>query len=144
MKAIFVLPFDNGIQFPGLPAETQPDFCILSYAPPPPGTAPYVLAEIRADAADIDILKAEATCLYLCEVTADGYSPDALQPTERTAVRTKCASLFDGALYGQLNAAIQASQNRTDLVFAIARNAFFRNVQKAFMQDADLRGAGLG
>lgn len=144
MKALMILPYDNGIQFPGLSEDVTPDYCIISYAPPPDGTAPYVLAEIRADSADVDTLKAEATCLFLAEVTQEGYSLDPLTPTERNAIRTKCDSLFDGDLYGQLNAAIQASQNREELVFSIAEKAFFRNAQKTFMREQDVRGAGLG
>ena len=144
MKAVMVLPYDNGIQFPGLPEDTRPDFCILSYAPPPPVTAPYILAEIRADSADIDTLKAQADCLYLCEVTENGYVTDPLAAQDRNEVRAKCAALFTGATYGLLNAAIQASQNRSDLVMAIAKNAFFRNEDKDFMLDEDMKGAGLG
>ena len=144
MKAMFVLPYDNGIQFPGLGEDVRPDYCIVSYAPPPPGTAQFVLAEIRTDAGNVDILKAPANCLYLAEVTEEGYSTDALIPTERNAIRTKCATLFTGAIYGLLLAAILSSQNRTDLVYALATKAFFRNVAKDFMTEADLRGAGLG
>ena len=145
MKAILVLPFDEGIQFPGLGEDVTPDYCIISYAPPPAGTAPYCLAEIRTDSANIDILKAEATCLFLAEVTEEeGYVPDPLKATDRTAIRAKCASLFEGSLYGNLNAAIQASQNRGDLVYALAEKAFFRNNNKDFMQEQDIKGAGLG
>lgn len=144
MKAILVLPFDNGIQFPGL-VDIQPDFCTLSYTPPPIGTAPYVLAEIRTDTANVDILATQPNVLYLCEVTEDGYVPAPLTAQDRNNIRAKVASMgFTGAQYGLLNAAIQASQNNSDLVYALAENAFFRTNQKDFMREQDLRGAGLG
>ena len=144
MKAVMVLPYDNGIQFPGLPEDTQVDFCILSYAPPSSDIAPYVLAEIRAEGADVDTLAGQANCLYLCEVTEEGYSVEPLAPTDRVKIRNKISLLIDGALYGLLNAAIQASQNRSELVFAIAQNAFFRDDNYMYMREQDVRGAGLG
>ena len=147
MNYIMILPFNNGsIQFPGLAEdEPRPSFSIISYAPPPAGAAPYVLAEISTTQANVDILSARPDCLYMSRRDEEGYVTETLPAQERNAVRAKIAAMgFTGAAYGLLNAAIQASQNRADLVVAIGTKAFFRNVDKEFMNEAEVRGGRLG
>lgn len=146
MNALFVVPFSNGApQFPGLPEETNVSFMTISYSPPPAGTAPYVLVELSTTPANVTTLTNRADCLYLCTVTEEGYTADALTAPQRVAIVNKIQAMgFTGAQYGLLNAAIQSSQNRGDLAYAIGTKAFFRNVAKEFMLESDMRGAGLG
>lgn len=145
-KAIMVLPFSSGsVQYPGL-TDLQRAACswvCASYAPPPPGTAPYALVLLATTQAIIDILTARADCLYICALNEDGsYDTKDLLAAERNAIRTKVNAMgFTGATYGLLNAAIQSSQNRGELADKLATRAFFRNIKKEFMSNADLRGS---
>lgn len=150
-RAMMILPFENGgIQFPNIDPETQVSFCIISYAPPPPDTAPYVLAMIDSEQSIIDSLTNESNCLFMANVIRDeeggqDFEPAPLSPTDRNAIRAKVALMgFEGAQYGLVNAAIQASQNNSELVYNLGKAAFFRTVEKDFMRDQDIRGAGLG
>ena len=140
MNAMFILPFDGSIQFPGLPEDAQVGFCILSYAP-----AAYVLAEITTTQAHITTLTAQADCLFLCNVIIDedgkSFETTPLVPQERVAIVNKVKAMGLPAL---VNAAIQASQNRSDLVYAIAYKAMTRNVQGDLMIEEDVKGQGLG
>lgn len=147
-KAALVVPFSAGsAQFPGVDQVKYPiSWVCASYVPPPPGTAPYALVMLSADQAAIDILTARADCLYICAINEDGsFDTKALAAAERNAARTKVSSMgFTGAQYGLLNAAIQSSQKRDELAEALATKAFFRNIKKKFMTNADLRGAMIG
>jgi hypothetical protein len=144
-KAIMVVPFSNGsAQFPGVNQETDPVSWVCSaYVPPPPGAAPYALVMLNTTNAAIILLSGRADCLFICNVLEDGsYEPTPLTPTQRNDIRAKIAAMgFTGAQYGLLNAAIQASQNRSVLAFAIATKAFYRNINKDAMTDSNLIGA---
>jgi len=150
MNAMMVVPFENGSpQFPGLPENAQVGFCTISYSPPPAGTAPYVLVELTTTQTNIDILTARPDCLFLANVIIDDdgkyWDTAPLLPTERNAIRAKVADMgFTGSQYGLLNAAIQSSQNREELVFALGTKAFFRDKDADFMAESDMIGAGLG
>lgn len=140
--ARMVVPWSNGN--PAFPGVEQVEYVVVSYAPPPPGTANYVLVEMRASQADIDALAARADCLFICAVTEDGFVATALSPTDRNNIVSKIQSMgFTGAIYGLLVAAIQASQNRGALAVNLSTAAFFRNVSRDYMTEADVRGGML-
>jgi len=150
-RAMMILPFENGsIQFPDLPQDANVSFCIISYAPPPAGTAPYCLAMIDTEQANIDSLRGEPNCLFMANVirNEDGgqeFETEALAGPARNAIRLKVEAMgFTGAQYGLVNAAIQASQNRDELVYSLGKAAFFRDDAANHMEDKHIRGAGLG
>ena len=142
MKAIMVVPWGSGSpSFPGIEPEEIQGYTVGSYAPPPPGMPPYALVWLTATTAAIASLTAHADCLYVCDITEDGFVTEPISPQKRVAIKNKINNLgFEGAPFGLLNAAIQASQNREELAFAIATKAFFRSVDKEFMTEENVRG----
>lgn len=150
-KCLIILPWSSGsVSFPGLTESELSQvtgYTCGSYAPPPPGAANYALVWLTASQAVIDKLSARSDCLYVCAVLLDadgnqtGFETAALNATARNSVRSKLEAMgFTGAIYGLLNAAIQASQTRDDLAVAIATKAFFRDIDKTYMTVQDVRG----
>ena len=144
MNAMMIVPFLNGApSFPRLPEDAQVGFMTLSYTP-----ATYALVEITTTQANVDILTAQPNCLFLCNVIYDeeggkSFETTPLAPTDRVAIVNKVKAMdFDNL--GLINAAIQASQNRSDLVYALAYKAMTRNVQGDLMTEQDVKGQGLG
>ena len=143
MNAMMIVPFENGSpSFPGLPEDAQVGFMTLSYTP-----ATYALVEITTTQANVDILTAQPSCLFLCNVIeVDGgkvFETTPLAPTDRVNITKKVKDMdFDNL--GLINAAIQASQNRSDLVYALAYKAMTRNVEGDLMIEEDVKGQGLG
>jgi hypothetical protein len=149
--ARFVVPFASGAPvFPGVPefepgvTESSPrvqsvSWVILSYAPPPADAPQYVLVELKASAANIAILTVRPECLFLCDVTEQGFTADSLTGAQRNSIRVKIESMgFVGAQYGLLNAAIQASSNRAELVVKLSLAAFYRSADRSFMTELDV------
>lgn len=145
-NALFVVPFNNGsVQFPGIPENSQVEFCAIGYIPPPAGTAPYAFVELKTTQPIIDILTSRTDCLYVTTITETGYVATPLSATQRNQIRDKINAMgFTGAQYGLLNAAIQSSQNRSELALAIGTKAFFRDINKNAMINQDIAGGGLG
>jgi len=143
-KCLMVLPFSNGNISTDLSRVAS--WVIGSYAPPPAGTAPYVLVWLDADQTVINTLTARTDCLFICNRNDDGSFETAnIMATARNAVRTKIANMgFTGSQYGLLNAAIQSSQNRTELAYALATKAFFRDADKTPMTQEDVMGTRQG
>jgi len=143
-KALMVLPFSNNQISVDLNSATG--WVVGSYAPPPPGTAPYVLVWLEADQSLIDTLSARSNCLFICSRDENGdFETAEIAPQQRNAVRAKINAMgFTGSQYGLLNAAIQSSQNRSELAFKLANKAFFRDVNKTPMTEDDVRGTRQG
>jgi hypothetical protein len=138
-----IVPFANGSpQFPGVNPETIQAWTVISYTPPPAGTAQFNLVWLEADVATITALTARADCLFICNLLDDGtFDKPALEAADRNATRTKINAMgFTGAQYGQLNAAINSSANRDELAVKLATRAFFQNVKKDFMEEWQIRG----
>lgn len=129
--ARMIVPFSSGsAQFPGVDASKVSYVCV-SYVPPPPGTAPYALVELNAPQDVIDALAARPDCLYLCAATEAGFDAAPLPAVSRSAIRAKIEAMgFKGAQYGLVNAAVQASQNRDELVIKLGEAAFFETADK--------------
>ena len=147
-KCVMIVPW--GVGQPDFKGQTVTGYVCASYVPPLAGAANYVLVWMSAAQTVIDTLAARTDCLLVCNIVKDAnggenFETAALTATQRNTVRTKIANMgFSGAAYGLLNAAIQASQNRDALAFAIATRAFYRDTAKHFMTDADVAGTFLG
>lgn len=140
-KCLMVVPWGiSRPQFPGVDESLINGWTCGSYVPPPEGN--HVLVWLNADQSVIDTLSSRNDCLYICLISDDGIiETTAIGANERNAVATKVRNM---GLPGLVNAAIQSSQNRSQLAFALATKGFYRNKTKDPMTELDVRGTAIG
>jgi hypothetical protein len=150
-KCIMILPWKNGT--PDIDMSQIDGYVAASYVPPPKDSPQFVLAFIEAKQEYIDTLTARSDCLYICSrsnpkmdeggktVDPGGIEKSPVNAATKSALRTKIQKMgFDGAKFGNLNAAISSGANRAEIAFALAKKAFARDRDGNNMTDEDLNG----
>ncbi len=140
MRAILILPIQraynefDGVQvlaslnlvLPGLTDDEKAGVSINAPVEPITGEPDYIAVWVVAKQAIIDKLAAHAQCLYVIGLNdSNQWVSQNLTGPQRVQIVNKLKSFgYDGGRFGQINAAIQSSQNSAQAAINILQRIF--------------------